>query len=139
MDSRRRRHSKTTSGPRHREMLWGVAILRMVVGLVFLVNGSAKLLFGGLTDTAATVAAAGLPMPGLLAGGVGVLEFVGGMLLTLGVLTRPLAAMLAVEMVLVILLIHLENGFFVADGGYEYPLVLLAALVAIAMAGRARP
>ncbi|CAN5868512.1 DoxX family protein [soil metagenome] len=120
-------------------MLWGIVVLRVVVGLVFLVNGASKVLFGGLGETSAAISSAGIPAAGIVALAVGGLEFVAGILLTLGVLIRPFAVLLAVEMVFAILLVHLQNGFFAANGGYEYPLVMLAALVAIAMAGEARP
>ena len=61
-------------------------------------------------------------------------EFVGGALLVLGLFTRWAAWLLAIDMVVAILLVHLKKGFFNPQG-FEYPLTLLAANIAIALAG----
>jgi putative oxidoreductase len=61
-------------------------------------------------------------------------EFVGGALLVLGLFTRWAAWLLAIDMVVAILLVHLKKGFFNPQG-FEYPLTLLAANIAIAFAG----
>jgi putative oxidoreductase len=71
--------------------------------------------------------------PGLLwAALVGGVEFFGGLLLALGLLTRPAALAIAVVMAVAVLAVHLPNGFFWTSGGYEYP--LLWGLIALAIA-----
>ena len=62
--------------------------------------------------------------PGLFwAALIGGLEFFGGLLLALGFLTRPVAAAIATMMAVAVFHVHLGNGFFWSDEGYEYPLM----------------
>jgi putative oxidoreductase len=74
--------------------------------------------------------------PGLLmatmAGGA---EFIGGLLLIVGLLVRPAALMLAVTMVVAIVTVHLPNGLFMANNGYEFGLALLAVSIGLMFRG----
>ncbi|MBK0400929.1 DoxX family protein [Limibaculum sp. M0105] len=75
---------------------------------------------------------------GLLAAlGAGSVETFGGLLLALGLLTRPAAAAIAV-MLLVAATVHLPNGFFWTSGGWEYPVLwaTVAGFFAIRGGGR---
>jgi len=67
-----------------------------------------------------------------LAGGA---EFFGGLMLILGLLVRPAAALLAVTMAVAIAVVHLSNGLFMANNGYEFGLALLAISVALFIRG----
>lgn len=119
----------------------GVAalILRVPVGLILAAHGAQKLFgwFGGngLAGTAGWLSSMGME-PGLLmailAGGA---EFFGGLALVLGLLTRPAALIAAFTMLVAIFSVHIGNGLFAADGGYEYALVLMVALIALAVQG----
>jgi putative oxidoreductase len=62
-------------------------------------------------------------------------EFVGGILVALGFLTRVSAFFIACVMVTAIVGVHWSGGFFAANRGYEYPLVLLAMAVALLISG----
>lgn len=62
-------------------------------------------------------------------------EFVGGLLLIIGFLTRPAAFLIACTMLTAIVGVHWSGGFFAANRGYEYPLSLLAMSVALMIAG----
>lgn len=114
-------------------------ILRVPVGLILAVHGAQKLFgwFGGngLAGTAQWMSSIGIE-PGLLmallAGGA---EFFGGLALVLGLLTRPAALIAAFTMLVAIFSVHISNGLFAADGGYEYALVLMVALLALAIQG----
>ena len=55
--------------------------------------------------------------------------------LIIGLLARPAAAVLAVTMVVAIATVHLANGFFMSNNGYEFALALFAASIAIAFEG----
>ena len=114
---------------------WGLTVLRVVVGIVFLVHGLQKLLVVGFGGVAEFLGALGVPAPGLFAVIVTLVEALGGLALIVGLLTRLAAILLAVDMLVAILAVHLPNGFFASDFGYEFPLVLLASSVALAVAG----
>src|SRR5215211_8619069 len=116
---------------------WGLTVLRIVVGMVFLVHGLQKLLVMGFGGVAGFFGSLGVPAPGLFAVIVTLVEVLGGLALILGLLTRLAAILLAVDMLVAILAVHLPNGFFVNNGGYEFPLVLLASCVALAVSERA--
>ncbi len=58
--------------------------------------------------------------------------------LILGLLIRPAAAVLAFAMVVAIVTVHIGNGLFMSNDGYEFGLALLAASVALAISGAGR-
>ncbi len=113
---------------------WGITILRVVVGIVFLAHGGQKLFVWGFAGVAAFMAKVGIPAPMLAAVVVTLVEFLGGLALLLGLFTRWAAIPLAINMAVAILTVHLPAGFFLPNG-YEFALTLLAANVALAFLG----
>ncbi len=75
------------------------------------------------------------PLPSVFAVVLMAVEGLGGAALVLGLLTRWAAALNGVDMLVAILLVHLKNGFFSMTGGFEFPLTLLAACIALGVAG----
>ena len=65
-------------------------------------------------------------------------EFIGGVLLVIGVFTRITGVIFSVILLGAIFHIRWENGFFVSKGGWEWDLVMLAAVLAIIVAGPGR-
>ena len=114
---------------------WGLAILRVVVGIVFLVHGFQKLFLMGFGGVAGMMEGLGVPAPGMFAVILTLVELLGGLALILGLFTRVAAIPLAIDMLVAILTVHLPNGFSAVNGGYEFTLVLLAASIALAVAG----
>ena len=117
-------------------------VLRVPIGLILAAHGAQKLFgwFGGygLEGTGQWMASIGLE-PGylmaLLAGGA---EFFGGLALVLGLLTRPAAAVSAIAMLVAIFAVHIGNGLFMSNNGYEYALTLFVVSVALAIQGGGR-
>lgn len=117
-------------------------ILRVGLGLALIPHGAQKLFgwFGGygLEGTGQWMASIGL-QPGLLMAALaGAAEFFGGLALLLGVLTRPAAALTAFTMLVAIFSVHIGNGFFMANNGYEYGFVLLVASLSLLVSGAGR-
>jgi putative oxidoreductase len=116
----------------------GVTVLRVLAGFIFAAHGWQKFNEFTIAGTQASFAQMGVPAAELAAPVVAALELVGGIALILGVLTRVFAALLALDMLGALFLVHAPAGIFVADGGYELVLVLAAAAIAIAFFGPAR-
>ncbi len=70
--------------------------------------------------------------------GAGGAEFLGGLALLLGLLVRPAAAVLALTMLVAIVTVHLANGLFMSNNGYEFALALLAISVSLLISGAGR-
>src|SRR5690554_3629622 len=103
----------------------GLAILRIAIGIIFVAHGAQKLFEFGLAGVTGSFAEMGIPMAGVVAPGVSFLEFLGGITLVLGLLTRPVAALLAINMLGAFFLVHLPAGFFLPSG-YEFVFALFA-------------
>ena len=113
----------------------GLTILRIVVGIVFLVHGYQKLFHMGFHGVAGFFGHAGIPLPMVSAVIVTLVEFVGGIMLVAGIGVRIAAALNAVDMTVAVLFVHLKHRFGAQNGGFEYPLTLLAATLCLALSG----
>ena len=113
-------------------------IIRVPVGLILVAHGAQKLFgwFGGygLEGTGQWMASQGFNPGYLMALLAGSAEFFGGLALIFGLLTRPAAAVAAFTM-LMAMTVHIHNGLFVSNNGYEFALSLLAATTALAFMG----
>ena len=111
--------------------------VRVTAGLLLVPHGAQKLFgaFGGygIAGTGQFLESVGYHPGWVWALALGLTEFAGGLLLALGLLTRPVALAVFVFLANAVLF-HLPNGLFWSDGGFEYP--LLWAVVALAFAVR---
>jgi putative oxidoreductase len=114
----------------------GLLVLRVVVGVTFLLHGLDKL--GDLAGTEQLFVSLGIPAPALMAPFVAVTEAVGGVLLIAGLATPLVGTALAIDMLVALLTQHLGQGFFVRDGGIELTLLLGGASLGIALVGAGR-
>ena len=117
-------------------------MLRIPVGIIFMAHGAQKLFgwFGGygLEATGQWMASIGLEPGFLMALLAGSAEFFGGLFLVLGLLTRPTALALAITMLVAIVTVHLENGLFMSNNGYEFGLTLMVASLSLMFSGAGR-
>lgn len=113
--------------------------LRLPLGIIFAAHGAQKLFgwFGGygLQGTGQWMASIGLEPGILMAALSGSAEFFGGVLLLLGLFTRASAVILAFTMLVAIFSVHIGNGLFMSNNGYEFGLALLAGATALLIAG----
>lgn len=112
--------------------------LRVGVGVTMAWHGWQKL-DGGVSNFAGFVDSVGLPLPTLLAWVVTILEFVGGMMIVAGLLTRVPAFLFAIQMIGTAFYVKaskLSTGFIATEGvGYELDVALLAGAFAIGVMG----
>lgn len=107
-------------------------VLRVAVALVFIAHGHAKLFEFGHTGVTGFFTQLGIPLPGVAAWCVALLEFGGGIALAVGVFTRVLASLFVVNMLAAIGLAVYPKGFV---GGYELEFLLAIASLSLAFAG----
>ena len=123
---------------------WAITVIRIVLGVIFFAHGAQKVLgwFGGygLKGTTGYFSSIGLPLPiGYL---VCFFEFLGGIGLLLGLLTRLAALAVMIVMVGAIAKVHWTNGFFInweitpgKGHGFEANLAFVAMALACFIAG----
>ena len=113
--------------------------VRLGAGVIFAAHGAQKLFgwFGGygLEGTAGWMESIGLAPGTLMAALAGGAEFFGGLLLIAGFLVRPIAVVLAITMLVAIVTVHLPNGLFMSNNGYEFGLALLVISIGLAVRG----
>ena len=120
-------------------MKLGLTLMRSAIGALFVGHGTQKLFgwFGGhgLDGTGKFFESIGLRPGRRHATAAGATEAGGGALLALGLLTPAAAASLIGVMSTAIRKVHFKNGPWASDGGYEYNLVLIAAMLVLADLG----
>ncbi|MBI5787026.1 MAG: DoxX family protein [Candidatus Niyogibacteria bacterium] len=106
-------------------------LLRVVLGLVFVVHGYPKL-FGGFSQTVGFFESVGIKPGKFWAFVVGAVEFFGGIALILGFATQLAALLIAINMVVAMAKVKFKMGFV---NGYEFDLVLLAMALSLMLTG----
>jgi len=117
--------------------LYGLAILRVVLGIAMALHGLAKL-SGGVGGVAGFLGTLGVPLPGLMAWVVTIVELVGGILLIVGFLTQIAGVLIALDMLGAILFAFILRGSpFLENGAitWEKEAVFGVAALCLALAG----
>lgn len=106
----------------------GLLLIRVGLAAVFIVHGWAKL--QNIEQTASFFAMLGLGIFWVYV--VGLVEFVGGIFMLLGVMVREVGILLAIIMLFAIFMVKGAKGF---SGGYEFDLMLLLASLGVSLIG----
>lgn len=113
--------------------------LRIVIGVTFFAHGAQKLFGiwggGGLAGTAVFFAKTGIPLAGLFAVVVALVEFFGGIIIFLGLYTRWAAILLSIDMIVALFSFHIKKGFFISKGGIELVFLILGGTIALIILG----
>ena len=117
----------------------GYALARVWFALLILPSGYEKVFSDGATRIAAgNVLKTGFYPPLFWAWMVALLEFVGMILLALGLGTRVIAFMMAIELGVIVVKIQMPNGYFWTSRGTEFALILFLVCLAFVFGGGGR-
>ena len=108
---------------------WGI---RASIGAIFIVHSLKKF------DPSWQEWLVGIGLPPEMQFPIALAEFIGGIFLIAGVLTRVTGVIFSVILLGAIFHVRWENGFFISQGGWEWDLVMLAGLLSIIAAGPGR-
>lgn len=122
------------STQRNAQAQYGITLLRVMIGIIFVMHGGMKLFVMGLDGTAGFFGQIGIPFAYANAVLVTFVELVGGALLVAGLFTRFVTPLIAATMVVAIATVHGSKGFFLPEG-YEFALTMLVANVSLFLTG----
>ena len=109
-------------------------LIRFAAGVMMIPHGYGKV-FGGIDRTANFFSSIGIEPAIFFAWYVGIIEFVGGICVALGLLTRIFSIQLIGVLFVATFFVHFQNGFLWVKGGYEYPLMWMLIMIAITLRG----
>jgi len=120
--------------PSQRQLGLGLLVLRLALGLVFIVRGGQKLFIMGPSGTGGMLTQMGVPGATLIGPALSVVEPLAGVAVALGLLTRLGALAIAIDMLGAISTFHIKNGFFVPMG-VEFVMMNCASALALLALG----
>jgi len=115
----------------HKNLNLALLLIRISLGAIFIFHGWAKV--SNIDGAVGMFASMGIGT--LLTYIAAYTEFLGGIAILVGVATRLAGGLLSIVMVVAIALVHFKNGFNMANGGYEFQLLILVCSIAIAIVG----
>jgi putative oxidoreductase len=113
-------------------------LARVVLAAVLIAHGWQKFVTNGLGQTAGSFEKMGIPLPPASATFTAVVELFGGTLLLLGAATTLVALLVVLIMLGAGVMVHIGNGVFVSEGGWELVGVIAAAALLLAASGAGR-
>ncbi|MGH9244891.1 MAG: DoxX family protein [Acidimicrobiales bacterium] len=118
-------------------------VVRVIVGFLMFAHGVDKVSRGtsGISGFGEFLSSQGLPVGIFLAWFVALLELVGGAFLILGLLSRPIAALMTLELLGAIVLVTADHGLLTGDlgAGYERDLAYIMGFLSVVLLGPGRP
>lgn len=111
-----------------------LSFLRILTGFIFVSHGLARLWYNSLNDFGGFLNSKGFMIGTVLAWGITLGEIIGGFLLAVGLKVKYVILFHLLIIVSGIILVHLQNGWFVVghgESGIEYSLLLLAVLIVL--------
>ncbi|EME61878.1 DoxX family protein [Rhodococcus ruber] len=112
----------------------GLLVARVVLGIVFLAHGLQKV-NQGYSATKAGFEGMDVPVPALSAFYATWVETLGGIALIIGLLVPIFGVLLLVNMLGAFFFVHIGNGIYVTDGGWELVGALGAGALVLAVVG----
>jgi putative oxidoreductase len=109
-------------------------VLRLAAGFSFFMHGYQKVFGMGIGGVTGFFTQLGIPLPGVAAPIISFLELVGGLALIFGVFTRVFGFLLACDVAVATLTVHIKNGYL-GQGGSELTILLAAMGLTLALAG----
>jgi putative oxidoreductase len=117
---------------------WALLLSRVIIGVVMFAHGYQKMVINGIGRTTEGFENLSIPLAIVSASFVTVVEFAGSVLLIAGALTPLVCALQLVVMAGAAIFVHIANGIFVSNGGWELVGVIGAGLIALAATGPGR-
>jgi putative oxidoreductase len=115
-----------------------ILLARVAVGAMFVEQGLQKLATVGIPAVAGSFEHAGVPFPVVAAWFAATVETVGGVALIAGAAVPVVGLLLVADMVGVLFFVHIANGMYVENNGYEFVLTLGAAALLLVAVGPGR-
>jgi putative oxidoreductase len=117
---------------------YSYAIMRFATGAILVPHGVNKILNTPIAKFAPNIAAKGLPFPKALAYLTYFAESVAAVCLAIGLFTRLAAAMIGIEMIVIVILFQWQFGYFWTNRGYVFALLWALLCIAIFFKGGGR-
>ena len=115
---------------------WSLTLLRIFLGFAFAYHGALRLFVPqNLAGSIAYFTQVGIPYAQFSVYIVGIIEIACGLLLFFGLFTRGAAFVVMLELIYIFFKVHLRNGLLAGNNGYEFVLLLIAALLIILVNG----
>ncbi len=113
-------------------------IARIGLGIVFIAHGWQKFNDMGVDAVGSGFTEMGVPLPSLAAYFATFVELVGGAALLIGAFTAVAGLLLTIDMLGALLFVHIKNGVFVTEGGFELVVALGVGALLLAVFGAGR-
>jgi putative oxidoreductase len=113
---------------------FSIKLLRIITSLLLVAHGSIRLYAGTVNGFGEFLNSKGFLLGVQIAWFLTIFEIAGGLLMAAGYFTRWIAAVFIIEIVMGIILVHANNGWFVVgyqSGGVEYSVLLITVLIVI--------